>query len=133
MTRGHRRQGRQQPESAAYEAVELRLGGLHARAVHRGVYFGEQLALLDPVADLHVQRAQLSGHLGADVDIVAWLQRAGGADRIFEIAFLHHGRGEALASTGALAPGEPDIGSGSNRDKRRQPDEKFLHERQSGG
>lgn len=52
----------------------------------------QQLVLFDLIADIHVQRLQLSADLGADVNFSQGIQLAGGQHALLEIAFAHHQR-----------------------------------------
>ena len=56
------------------------------RLQQRRVDFSDQLPLFHRVADLHVQRLQLAGDLGADVDVLQRLQGADRRDRVFDTA-----------------------------------------------
>ena len=58
------------------QVQKLRLVRLDARLVDGRVDLGQQLALLDRVAEIDVELLELAGDLGADIDVFARLQVA---------------------------------------------------------
>ena len=52
----------------------------------------QQLVLFDLIADIHVQRLQLSADLGADVNFSQGIQFAGGQHALLEIPFANYQR-----------------------------------------
>ncbi len=67
------------------EVLDVRLGLAQLVSRDHRIDLGEPLILRHLVAELHLQRFQLAGHLRADVDLLERVQRAGGEHRVLEI------------------------------------------------
>ena len=86
---------------------------------------GEQLAFPDLAADVDMDLLQLARHLGADVDVVARLQGAGGGDDVLDVAALHADElvaGELVARSAEPRPQQPAAPAeegGSGKDQQR--------------
>ncbi len=97
------------------QVAQLRARGVDACPIDRGVDLGKQLAFLHLAADLDVDLLELAGNLGADIDVITRLQRAGGGHEVFDIAALHGGEligGEWIGPSDQLRPGQPGSGAG---------------------
>src|SRR5690606_28964824 len=68
------------------QRVDAGLARPHPVHLDACIDLGEQLPLGDGIADLDVQLLELPGHLRADVDDAARLERAGGCDRVLDVA-----------------------------------------------
>ena len=104
-------------------AGQLRAGGVDLGLEQRGVDLGQQLALLDRVAQLHVQLAQLAGNLGADIHVVARLQGTEGGDAVLDITPADGGGAQVGVGLGVVAQ-HPEHGQASKQqdDQRQQPE-----------
>ncbi|KWV89642.1 hypothetical protein PFLmoz3_00755 [Pseudomonas fluorescens] len=79
--------------------------GVELGFLRGGVDLHQQLALLDLVAGLDVDLADLPGGLGADVYVTSRLQGAQGGDAVFDVGAGHGDGGQGIAARRQALPG----------------------------
>ena len=102
--------------------VHLRLGLFDARLQLRRVDLREHLTDGHVIVEIYVNFRDFPGNLRADVDRIEALQRAGGGDRLLQVAHLR-GRGQVANALRLAALAAPKEGAARDRNHQQHADD----------